>query len=134
MPNGDPRDGFFYLILTLMIEVIILPMASSNVIMWNCHLACAGASGSFYLPRDAKRRSSGRIFLSYPKTHEIFLYSVTLHQMMAAELSLVSAEPFNYLKTSVLSGERLKVDVTSPALRLLLIHWRSTHYAGYARA
>ena len=25
-------------------------------------------------PRDAKRRSSGRIFLSYPHTHYIFLY------------------------------------------------------------
>ena len=28
-------------------------------------------------PRDAKRRSSGRIFLSYPHTHEGFLYYKT---------------------------------------------------------
>ena len=28
-------------------------------------------------PRDAKRQSSGRIFLSYPPTHDRFLYSDT---------------------------------------------------------
>ena len=31
-------------------------------------------------PRDAKRRSSGQIFLSYPHTHGGFLYSCTPDQ------------------------------------------------------
>ena len=47
MPNGDPRDGFFYPTLKLMID-----------------------SYSLGKPRDAKRRSSRRIFLSYPHTRE----------------------------------------------------------------
>ena len=55
MPNSDPRDGLFYLTLTHMIY-----------------------SYSLGKPRDAKRRSSGRIFLSYPHTHDRFLYSVAV--------------------------------------------------------
>ena len=32
-------------------------------------------------PRDAKRRSSGRIFLSYPHTHNRFLYSIIVEMV-----------------------------------------------------
>ena len=41
-------------------------------------------------PRDAKRRSSGQIFLSYPHTHDKFLYSNTnLHLSVSSSDSII---------------------------------------------
>ena len=52
MPIGDPRDGFFYPTLTLMMDFY-----------------------SLRKPRDANRWSMGGIFLSHSHTHDGFLYS-----------------------------------------------------------
>ena len=52
MLDGDPPDRLFYPALTQMID-----------------------SYSLGKPRDSKRQSSGRFFLSYPQTHDKFLYS-----------------------------------------------------------
>ena len=69
MPNGDPRDRFFYPTPTLMID-----------------------SYSPGKPGDAKRRSSERIFLSYPHTYHRFLYC--LHFRSNYECYLFIADAF----------------------------------------
>ena len=39
MPNGDPRDGFFYPTLTLMIDSYIMSLAlSSSISSTRCHM------------------------------------------------------------------------------------------------
>ena len=93
MLNGDPGHGFFYPTLRIF---FIRPSGSPFVITrqasW-CQTAILGTDffypilriflsvprdhrlSSLGKPRDAKRRSLGWIFLSYPHTHDIFLPS-----------------------------------------------------------
>ena len=60
MPKGDPLEGFVYPTLTLMIK-------SYNLGKPPPHPPTPPP------PRNAKRLSSGRIFLSYPHTFDRFL-------------------------------------------------------------
>ena len=62
MPNGDPWDGFFYPILTLIMY---------SYIPW-----FAGK------PRDAKRWSSGWIFIFHSHAHDNFLYSLDIKDVL----------------------------------------------------
>ena len=69
-------------------------------------------NGIYYLcefvgkPRDAKRRSSGLIFLSYPHTHDRFLYSTLETKHLKKELSYL----FMHYVTSTLINFILLLD------------------------
>ena len=73
MPNGDPRDGFFYPIYTLMIIRIYYECEGGI----EQSVPRDNSLSSLGKPRDAKRRSSGQIFLSNPHTNNGFLFLLT---------------------------------------------------------
>ena len=80
---------------------------------------------SLVKPRDAKPRSSGRIFLSYPHTHDRFLFShmgknsgnhylthlnhsiiLTMHKTFKKESPVLSFRRIIVSKASILSGKQ----------------------------
>ena len=77
MPISDPRDGFFYPTLTLMTDSYSLskPITDPRDGFFYPTLTLMTDSYSLSKPRDANQWSAGRIFLSYPHTHDRFLES-----------------------------------------------------------